>query len=48
MAALKKDKKKAGGSVRFALASKIGAAEVGIEIDERRIWNALHTDTARA
>lgn len=48
MAALKKDKKKAGGSVRFALASKIGAAEVGIEIDERRIWNALNTDTARA
>jgi 3-dehydroquinate synthetase len=48
MTALKKDKKKAGGSVRFALASKIGAADVGIEIDERRIWDALNINTARA
>jgi hypothetical protein len=34
--------------VRFALASKIGAADVGIEIDERRIWDALNINTARA
>ncbi len=41
------DKKRAGGSVRFALPLRIGAARTGIEIDEDRRKHALDIGTAR-
>lgn len=42
------DKKKAGGQVLFALPLKIGAAKIGIQVDEQRRKDALVSGTARS
>lgn len=46
--ALARDKKRAGGKVRFALPVSVGNAAVGIEIDEWRIRNAISISFTRS
>jgi shikimate kinase / 3-dehydroquinate synthase len=48
MKALRNDKKRTNGKIRFALAKKVGEAVVGIEIDEGRIRDAIHSSFARS
>ncbi len=45
--AMGSDKKRRSGKLRFALPLRIGAARVGIEIDETKRLHALGIDTAR-
>jgi shikimate kinase/3-dehydroquinate synthase len=47
MLALKNDKKRKNGKVRFALLSAVGKAVIGIEIEEWRIRDAINSSFAR-
>ncbi|MHC1783171.1 MAG: 3-dehydroquinate synthase [Anaerolineaceae bacterium] len=47
MRALKNDKKRANGKVRFALLSTVGKADIGIEIEEWRIRDAINSSFTR-
>jgi 3-dehydroquinate synthetase len=45
--AIQFDKKRAGRRVRFALPVRIGEAKIGIEVEERRLNEALGIGPAR-